>query len=142
MAEFSKAQRRFLRKLQGRLPACSACNKKAVSFMFEYVSFEAQARKIWHYYRCRKKKKSESRAGIPILELEKAQDYFDIKLDPEILKLLLDSKREKRGKKSARNLRNGMFHQWLEKDCNEASQRYEEFSHAFETFQQALQRKA
>ena len=141
MATFNTKQRRVLRKLQDRLPVCSDDNKKAECFMLKYVAFEAQARKVWHYYRCRKKTKSESRAGIPITELEKALVYFEIKFGPEVLKLLLDSTLEIRWKKSARNLRNGMFHQWLEKDCNEASQRYEEFSLAFDTFQKALQSK-
>jgi hypothetical protein len=138
MADFSKGQCRFLRKLQRRLPACDSDNQNAELFVLNYISFESQARKVWQYYRCRNKSRTESKAGIPILELENALKYFDIKLDSEILKLLLDSNRGTRGKKSARNLRNGMFHQWREKDCGEASQRYEEFSHAFDVFQQAL----
>lgn len=141
VVEFSPQQKRFLRKLQRRLPVFEDEGRSAESFLLSYVAFEAQARKVWHYYRCRKGDKAESKAGIPLDQLEKALKHFSVDLKIGVLKLLLDSKQEKRGAKSARNLRNGIAHQWLEGDCKEAAARYGEFAVAFVAFHDALQER-
>ena len=65
--------------------------------------------------------------------------HFEMQFDSAMLELLLDSKLENRNKKSARNLRNGMVHQWLERDCNEAANRYDDdFLLLFNEFDAAL----
>lgn len=138
MAEFSKKQKKVLRKLSESKPLCHPELGEAECFVLNFISFEAQARRIWHYYRCRKKVKTESKAGIPIAELKKAMDHFGIQFDEGKLNALLDSKLDKREEKSARNLRNGMVHQWLEDDCKEAAKRYDKFLECFNAFDSAL----
>ncbi len=138
MAEFSSRQKRALRKLKTCKPACVPGLGNAECFLLNYISFEAKTRKIWQYYRCRKRSKPESNAGMPIDELKKAMTHFEIKFDYAKLEIILDSKLTRRNKKSARNLRNGMVHQWLEDDCKEAANRYNDFSMLFNEFNSAL----
>jgi hypothetical protein len=140
MSEFTNQQRKALRKLQGRLPYCTQGIGKVESFTLHYISFEAQARKIWHYYRCRKKVQKESKAGIPLGELIKGLKYFEIQFDNDKIHRLLDSNLRTRKRKSARNLRNGIVHQWLEEDCKEVETRYEEFIDCIEEFSASLGR--
>ena len=138
MAEFSSQQKKALRELQTRTPACASGLGNAECFLLNYITFEAQARKVWHFYQCRKNRKKESKAGIPIDELKKAMTHFEMQFDNAMLELLLDSKLKSRNEKSARNLRNGMVHQWLEDDCNEAANRYNDFLLLFNEFDAAL----
>lgn len=141
MADFSPQQKRALRKLTRRLPHSGGVLKDVESFLLSYIAFEAVARKVWHYYRCRKttkSKKSESTAGIPINELIKAMDYYEMQLHSTLLHELLDSKRVKKGDKSARCLRNGIVHRWAENDCKEVQDKHRAFSKAFVDFQQAV----
>ncbi|MCK9246385.1 MAG: hypothetical protein M0P11_05460 [Anaerolineaceae bacterium] len=140
MAELSNQQKKALRKLQASKPLCVAGLGKAESFLLNYISFEAQARRVLHYYRCRDKIRAESKAGIPIAELKKAMDHFAIPFDEVKLNALLDSKLDKRNGKSARNLRNGMVHQWLEADCKEVEKRFDEFFPYFREFDAAIRR--
>ncbi|MEZ0175394.1 MAG: hypothetical protein AB9Q20_13950 [Candidatus Reddybacter sp.] len=132
MADFSKVQSRELRKIIRRLPAVSTL-KGAECFLLKYVGFEAVIRKIWHYYRCRKKHKTESRAPIPLPELVKSMEYFQIDISDDVLHTLLDSSLDKRKFKSARNLRNGIVHAWKIEDCDEAKGRLNEFCKHFYT---------
>lgn len=138
MAQLSTQQKRELRKLRGRLPRISKECREAECFLLMYIGFESQARKIWHYYRCRKSVKAVSTQGIPLPELVKAMSFFEISLEDNVLNELLDSTLEKRGNKSARNLRNGMVHQWNEADCMEASGRKKEFHSIFKEFDVAI----
>lgn len=140
MPKFSSPQKRAVRQLLSMLPNRRDVSDKAVAFLLGYVAFEAQARKIWHYYRCRKRAISESRAGIPLDVLSNATEYFEMNVERAQLELLLASSMDKRGQKSARNLRNGMVHQWRKEDCQEAARRYEEFERAFCHVEAALTR--
>jgi len=128
---FSKIQSRELRKLLRRLPEV-ASTKGCERFLLRYIGFEAVARKVWHYYRCRKKSQSESKSGIPLPELIKSISHFQIEVSDDVIHQLLDSKLTKRGSKSARNLRNGIVHAWKKDDCDEAKKRLEEFCHNFD----------
>jgi hypothetical protein len=140
MAEFSKQQKRTLRKLQTSLPQTKPGNSKTENFLHHYIAFEAQARKLWFYYQCRKKHKSkESHAGIPLKELKSAVKHFELDIQPDLLDILLDSKRNKRDEKSARELRNPIIHSWKREDCKEVEKRYTDFVPAFEQFHQAIQ---
>jgi len=134
MAEYSTKQKKELRKLCESKPLCIEGMGKAECFVLCFIFFEAQSRKIWHYYRCRKVYKQESKAGIPIVELKKAMAHFGMQFDDDKLNILLDSRLVARGKKSARNLRNGMVHQWLAADCKEAGKRLDEFRSCFQEF--------
>jgi hypothetical protein len=130
LATFSKLQDRELRKLLKRLPI-SQREKTAESFLLSYIGFESVSRKIWQYYRCRKMTKSESHSGIPLPELKKAFNYFQISVTDSVLTGLLSSTLDKRNSKSARNLRNAIAHSWKQPDCDEAIHRFSEFKQHF-----------
>lgn len=139
MPEFSTQQKRALRKLQTRLPSAVQGKGQAECFLLNYIGFEAQARKVWHFFRCRSGKElAESKQGIPMPELQKALAHFDIAFERTWLSVLLDSKKNKRNMMSARNLRNGLVHQWQEADCKEAIRRYGEFEAIFKSFRSAI----
>ena len=131
-------QRRELRELIRRKPNCPQRLGTAECFILNFVSFEANSRRICHYYRCRKASKSESRGPILIDQLEKALAFYEVTFPRENLDKLLNSKLKKRGGKSARNLRNGIFHRWCKSDCAEATKRFEEFSALFQNFEDSL----
>lgn len=140
MSEFSKRQKKHLRKLQEHLPQVKSGNTKTENFLLHYIAFEAQARKLWYYYRSRNQaRKKESYAGIPLKELKKAVKHFELDIQPDLLDILLDSKRNKRNEKSARELRNPIIHSWKREDCKEVEKRYTDFIPAFEQFHQAIQ---
>ena len=126
MASFTTRQKRELKKLLSRLPSISNYHD-AEFFLLSYIGFESVSRKVWHYYRCRAKMKSESHAGVPIHELKKAFEYFEIKVEHSVVDKMLSSDFTKRNQKSARNLRNAIAHDWKQADCNEASIRVGEF---------------
>jgi len=130
MAAFSTAQQRELKKLLRRLPSGHNCTG-AEEFLLRYIGFEAVSRKIWHYYRCRRKSKAESHAGIPITELKKAFLHFEIVVKDIVIDTLLNSSFDKRNSKSARNLRNAMVHSWKQLDCDEAARRIDDFKQSF-----------
>jgi hypothetical protein len=139
MPEFSKQQKRFLRKLQAHLPQAKPGISDTENFLMRYISFEAQARKLWFYYQCRNRaKKKESHAGIPLIELKKAVVHFDLDIQPDLLDILLDSKRTKRNEKAARELRNPIVHSWKREDCKEVEKRYADFIPAFDQFDKAI----
>ena len=135
---FTTKQNKELRKLLYRLPVVPSSAGIPESFILKYVGFEAVARKIWHYYRCRSKTQKISKAGIPIIELKKACTYFYIKINDQLLNILLNSKLSKRGSKSARNLRNEVIHSWMEKGCKEVCSREKELNRAFSEFMLAV----
>lgn len=130
MVAFTKVQDRELRKLLKRLPV-SENRKGAEFFLLNYIGFEAVSRKIWQYYRCRKKSKSESHSGIPLPELKKAFKHFHILVTDSVLTQLLSSTLDKRNSKSARNLRNAIAHSWKQPDCDESIRRLAEFKQHF-----------
>lgn len=138
MTRLSNQQRKELRALQKRLPLCAPEDCGAEKFILEYIAFEAQAKKLWHYYRCRRNFIVESESPLQLQEIKKAMVHFDININDEILNPLLDSKLTTRGKKSARELRNGMIHRWLKEDCKEATERYAEFYSYFEKFKASV----
>lgn len=127
MTDFSVQQLRVLKKLLGRSPVYSS-NVLAENFLLRYVFFEAICRQIGKYYReragVRKKAVTKSHESIHFDVVDRSFAYFGIQLRSERLAPLLDSSLEKRGAKSARNLRNGIVHRWDESDVAEASERY------------------
>lgn len=139
MANFSKQQSRELRRMIDRRPRCIDTQHCAENFLLKYVGFEAVARKLWHYYRCRKTSRKVSTSSIPLPELIKACANFCIGLSDDTLKLLLDSTLDRRNFKSARNIRNGIVHNWSPEDCKEASDRFSELAQHFDAFFSALE---
>lgn len=142
MAALSKVQERELRKIITQKPRVPAGLQRSESFVLRYIAFESQARLVWHYYRCRSREKPKSNAGIPLTELVKAVNYFGLNFEKSKLETLLDSKLNKRKTKSARNLRNDIAHSWRKEDCDEVTDRFDEFAALFDEFEQALRRKS
>lgn len=127
MTDFSVRQLRVLKKLLRRSPAYSS-NVLVENFLLRYIFFEAICRQIGKYYReragVRRKALTKSHESIHLDVVGRSFSYFGIQLRSERLAPLLDSSLEKRGAKSARNLRNGIVHRWDENDVAEASERY------------------
>jgi hypothetical protein len=72
--------------------------------------------------------------------LKNAAGYYGMDDIDSSLSILLDSRLTKRNRKSARNLRNGIVHQWKEGDCREVTARYSELQACFTKFSEALRR--
>jgi len=124
---FSVPQLRALKKFLGRPPAYPKGNL-AENFLLRYVFAEAFCRYVGRYYRerrvVRNKALTKSHESIQIDVVGRSFAYFGIRLRPEVLAQFLDSKLDKRGEKSSRNLRNGIVHRWDENDVAEVSERY------------------
>lgn len=124
---FSVQQRQALKRLLGRPPAYPN-NDFAESFLLRYVFAEALCRQVVKYYRERARAKrrtlTKSHEPIHLDVVDRSFTYFGIRLRPERLAQILDSALEKRGAKSARNLRNGIVHRWDANDVAEVSERH------------------
>ena len=138
--DFSVKQKRALKNLIRSLPRPKT--KTAQSFLLDYVSFEAVARKVWNYSRkIKNKNASDSYAGIPSNSLKNSLKAFNVQLDPVVIEKLLSSSLRTRGEKSARNLRNALVHQWSEADCNEAKERFIELRRLIDKFLVSVKEK-
>jgi len=138
--EFSIQQKKALKALYVRLPCINTANPE--SFLLKYVGFESVARKVWNYSRKIKKKEvGDSHASIPAPSLNKALKAFGVQLNELVVERLLSSDMTKRGSKSARNLRNGIVHQWSEPDCNEIKLRYSDLLNDMDKFMKSIKEK-
>lgn len=137
---FSKPQKRELGKL---LNLIIGGEKNCIisSFILNFIRLEAIARKILHFYRCRKSAKTELTGAIDISQIHKSIEYFEINFDVFNLQLILDSKLRTRNSKSCRNLRNGIFHRLQSKDIKEVNNRYNELTELFCSFFEAVRAK-
>lgn len=112
-------------------------------FLLQFVFFEAVVRLIGHYYRERtgQKKKSTSHESLNIDVVRRSFVHFGISVAYERLDLLLDSSLTTRNAKSARNLRNGLAHQWKAEDVKEVKARYKALSSALTEVIDAVKRR-
>ena len=112
-------------------------------FLLQFVFFEAVVRLIGHYYRERtgQKKKSTSHESLNIDVVRRSFVHFGISVAYERLDLLLDSSLTTRNAKSARNLRNGLAHQWKAEDVKEVKARYKALSSALNEVIDAVKRR-
>ena len=142
---FSPQQRQALKRLLGRPPAYPN-NNFAESFLLRYVFVEALCRQVGKYYRerarARKKTLTKPHESIHLDVVGRSFTYFGIRLRSERLAQFLDSSLERRGAKSARNLRNGIVHRWDENDVAEASERYSSLCLAFDAVVGAIAHRA
>lgn len=124
---FSKKQIKSLKNLSSSLPNCEL-TEGAESFLLCYISFEAICRKIWNFYRSAKSNKiiNETHASLPLPAIKKVFKAYNFKISDAIFDDLLDSNKKKRNEKSARELRNGLIHQWKDQDRIEVIQREKE----------------
>lgn len=138
---FSAQQRQALKRLLGRPPAYPN-NDFAESFLLRYVFVEALCRQVGKYYRerarARKKTLTKSHEPIQLDVVGRSFTYFGIRLRSERLAQFLDSALEKRGAKSARNLRNGIVHRWDVNDVAEASERHRSLYSALDAVVEAI----
>ncbi len=102
--------------------------KGAESFLLGYIAFESLVRKVWHFYRSSKSNKgsSETHAPLPLPSVKSTFSAYNIKVSDAVITAILSSDMKKRGSMSARNLRNGLVHQWKENDRLEVIERYDE----------------
>lgn len=114
--------------------------------MLRYVFVEALCRQVGKYYReragARKKTVNKPHETIQLDVVARSFAHFGIQLRAERLEHLFDSSLEKRGAKSARNLRNGIVHRWDENDVAEASERYSNLCLALDAVVNAIAHRA
>lgn len=131
MTDFSTHQVKMFKKLFAHPPKVTGLGMPE-KFLLQFVFFEAVVRLIGHYYRERtgQKKKSTSHESLNIDVVRRSFAHFGISVADERLGLLLDSNLTKRGGKSARELRNGLAHQWKAEDVTEVNARCDDLSNA------------
>ncbi len=133
MSDFTRQQAQEIRKLLSRPPHRNV-RYKPESFLLSFVHVEALLRLIGRYYRERstqKNKNIEKHEPLRIDVVSHALAYFRVRVSAMRLRTLLDSKLSIRGKKSARNLRNGLGHTWDANDAGEVVARYAMFEKLF-----------
>lgn len=127
MTDFSRQQVKQLRLLLARQPAHAGENTPE-GFLLRYVFFEAATKTVGKYYResigREKKVIAATKEVLQLPLVQKWLEHFAIKVHLEQLKLILDSSLKRRDNKSARELRNGLVHQWSEKDAEEVISRF------------------
>lgn len=126
MTYFSREQSEEILALLARPPQDIGAGR-AEQFLLRYVFFEALIRLVDRNYRDRngKSKKTTAHVVLKLDVMKRAFEHYGISITHENLELLLDSKRTKRSHKSARNLRNGLVHQWGFEDSNEVVNRFD-----------------
>ncbi|HBC3969270.1 TPA: hypothetical protein KD873_004310 [Vibrio parahaemolyticus] len=124
---FSKTQKKNLKQLLDTLPRYELASGSE-AFLLGYIAFESVSRMVWNYYRSVKanKKINETHAPLPLPTIKSAFKAYNIKVSDVVLDTILNSEKKKRGEKSARNLRNGLVHQWKYEDRKEVLDREHE----------------
>jgi hypothetical protein len=126
MTDFSTQQVKMFNKLFAHPPVGTGFGVPE-KFLLQFVLFEALVRLVGHYYRERtttQKKKSNAHTPLDISVVKRSFLHFHILVSEERLDLLLNSSLTIRNAKSARNLRNGLAHQWKAEDVKEVNGRY------------------
>jgi len=136
MSSFSWQQVKQIRSLLNRRPQ-HAGERSPEGFLLRYVFFEALIKTVGRYQRESvgriKTTLKASKEALQIQLVQKWLDHFSIRVHPEKLKLILDSNLRRRGEKSARELRNGLVHQWDAADANEVMTRFDDLESALWT---------
>lgn len=142
MTDFSTQQVKIVKKLLANPPETKGCGIPE-QFLLKFVLFEALVRLVGHYYRERatQKKKSNAHITLDISVVKRSLLHFRIQIADERLNLLLNSKLTKRKTKSARNLRNGLAHQWKSEDVKEVNNRYDELNNVLSEAIDAIRRR-
>lgn len=144
MANFSAHQVKMFKKLFAHPPKVTVTGLGLPEkFILRFVFFEAVVRLVGHYYRERagRKKKSASHESLNIDVVRRSFAHFGISVADQRLDLLLDSGMTTRNAKSARNLRNGLAHQWKAEDVKEVKARYEALSSALTEVIDAIKKR-
>jgi hypothetical protein len=110
-------------------------SKKLVKFISLYIDCEATAKKYVQYYKSDKGlKNTDAFESLKYPEVEKAAKYFGLDIDSKLVAQIFKSGDTKRGERTPRQLRNGIFHSKAVKDIEEVEQRFEELSKLMETW--------
>lgn len=130
-AAITKTRNSALATVLSQNPGFS-CQGKVGAFVGLYIQAEVFACKLQSYY-CKDKKKKSS-AQLNIATLTSALSHFSIDIkDDEIRFLFLGGTGEK-GKKSARQLRNGYFHSLSQEDKSEIVSKFDLLERALKMF--------
>ena len=115
MTLLSTQQRRALQK---QVKDCPPSEADVRMFLDDFYFLEALIRTIGRYYRNRSgtKPKMEKHESLNRDVVARSFQHFGIFVSGDLLDLLLSSDRKKRNEKSARNLRNGIAHNWNKED--------------------------
>lgn len=126
MTDFSRPQIKAIKKLAAHPPNTSGCGK-AERFLLQFIFLEALMRLLGRYYRERtnQKKKLAGFEPLKIDVVKRTFAHFQISVSDQLLHNVLDSKLNRRGGKSARNLRNALVHNWAFADISEVNSRFD-----------------
>ena len=134
------SQINYLKRLLFRRPIYDG-GGAAERFILNYIIFEAVLNYIISEYRLEinfgKDKKNKDKYVRKDTAI-RALAHFEILMPCGNIDLLLDSKAKRRGEKSARNLRNGIVHEWHSEDIEEVKSRSSELEKLFTVFLSAV----
>ena len=138
MNHFRAEQRK---SLQRQLRDCPPSDSQLKEFLERYYFFESLIRVIGSYYRRRggKKTSSEAHSSLQKNVVSRSFNHFGIRVSDGTLDLLISSDRTRRGEKSARNLRNGIVHNWSKEDRQEVLERIDPLQSALQKAITAIQ---
>lgn len=128
MSQFEVARSKSLAQLLRRKPDGTG---QVDQFLLGYIFVEATLREVLRAYRSAQPHGNvEEKKGYPIRKdvVAKSVTHFGIQIPNQSIELLLDSRANKRGKKSARNLRNALVHEWNKEDADEVENRATELN--------------
>lgn len=98
-----------------------SCQGEIGEFISLYLKCELFATRLQHYYQ---KDKQHKQGKLNTESLLKALEHFGFSVDKDKLLLLFKGGEGKRGKKSARQLRNGYLHQLSDADRREIIEKH------------------
>jgi len=98
-----------------------SCQGKVGEFVSLYLRCELFATRLQHYYQSDKRHKE---AGLNTDSLSKSLEHFGLHFENEKLLFIFQGGAGKRGKKSARQLRNGYLHQLSDADKSEIIEKH------------------
>lgn len=101
-----------------------SCQGNVGEFIGLYMRCELYATRLQHYYQTDKQNK---KGGLKTDMLSNALEHFGIPLDKEQVLFLFQGGKGKRGKKSARQLRNGYIHELSDADRSEITNKHSIF---------------
>ncbi len=109
-----------------------SCQGKVGKLVGLYIQLEVFAKKLQHYYRIDAKKAGKDELRIDILKA--AIKHFRLCFSGNHVNMLFKGGRGTKGKKSARQLRNGYLHNLSPEDKKEIIKNADSFSPKLETF--------
>ncbi len=144
MHVLAKPESTALAALLNRHPQVAGAGR-VEQFVLQYIYFEAVLRVILNGYRSRPEARTtDGQSGTRIVKTTVSSSfvYFSIAVSSNQVDELLDSKRTKRGAKSARELRNALVHEWKAEDAGEVEDRAAELLELLKSALHAISKAA